>query len=517
MAVDVRSVCKTFAGVRALQRVTLNIPDGDVTAVVGANGSGKSTLAKVLSGVYRPDSGDLTVGRATSGGFHSPSEATAAGVRIVHQEAPLVNALSVAEAMAMFSRYPTGAGGRIRWRELARWARANLEQLNVAIDPRQPCSSLSSAERALVSLAVALGAGAPHLLILDEVTAALTEGEAATYLGRMRTIAERGGAVMMVTHRLGELRYADRVVVLRDGQVVASYTGVVDEEHLIADMVGDRTYRAQGRISTLGQRPEVARLWEEDAKRTALARSATRAGEVLSVRGLCGSTVHELDLTVARGEIVGVAGLRGSGVDELPYLLTGNRSRRAGEVLVAGQLLPRRATPADARRLGISFLPADRLRQGGVAALQVSTNVILPDIRRFWHRPGRERAVTEAVIAALDVRPPSAAMRFGNLSGGNQQKVLLGKWLRLAPAVLILDDPTNGVDPGARRVLFEGVFEAARAGMGVLLLSSEPEQLVLHCERVLVLREGRLAHELRRGAHGDVDLTLDALTRWAYA
>lgn len=509
-------VSKTFpGGVKALDGVSLTFNDNDVTAVLGANGSGKSTLGKLLSGVHDPDKGWIRIDDRRTTGFHSPSEAASFGVRIVHQEAPLINLLSVAEAMALFSSYPTGLGVRVRWQELRRRAASQLGALGIELDPKRLCGTLTSAERAIVSLAIALGAGNARLLVLDEVTASLTEEEASHYLERVRGVATSGTTVVMITHRLGELAFADQVVMLREGKVVGLHAaGEVDELQLVAEIVGEQRFLEGGRLA-LGERRDIKRLWEDGERRH---RARAPGAPVLEMSRVSGSVVDDVSLTVLGGEIVGLAGLRGSGTGELPLLLAGFLRRRSGTISVLGRQLPRRATPADARRLGIGFLPGDRLTSGGIGSQSVGTNVVLPELGRFWHRPKKERAAVDLVLETLDVRPRSRTAAFGTLSGGNQQKVLLGKWLRLDPSVLVLDDPTYGVDPGARQVLFEALLEAAWAGIGILMLSTEPEQLVAYCDRVLVMRNGMIACELRNGPDVEhQELSLDSLTRWAYA
>lgn len=507
-------ISKAFPGIQALKGVDLTVKRGQVHALLGENGSGKSTLVKVIAGVYEPDEGSITIAGQRRSSLHSPAAAHDLGVRAVHQEAPLVDTLRVTECVALFHGYPIGGLGRVRWSRLVRRTFQLFEELGISIDPRAMASSLSPAERALVSLAIALGGvgGQTELLVLDEATAALPQRDADVFLERVASLAGQGLPVLMVTHRLGELGIADEVTVLRDGAVV--HSGPADdasEEFLVEKMVGESDL-ARGRAAPVGaDAGSVVRLWAS-SRRGAAAGAVGDEPSALEVAHLGTNLLRDVSLEVVRGEIVGVAGLRDSGIGELPLVLAGALERSQGEIRVNGTVLPRRLTPRRARDAGIALVPADRLHQGGVASLSVADNIVLPEAQRYWHNARFERGVVQAVLDELDVRPPNGAALFGQLSGGNQQKALFGKWLLLRPSVLVLDDPTYGVDPGARRKIFEIIHGAAAEGVGILLFSTEPEQLVATCSRVLVLREGLIAGEL-----AGTDLDLETLTRWAWA
>ncbi len=504
--VAVNSISKSFPGTLALDRVNLSVGAGNVHALLGANGSGKSTLVRILTGVHQPDDGSVTIGGRELRQIASPSHASTLGIAAVHQESPLVDTLTVAECVALFRGYPT-AHRRIRWRALRRQTRELLERHDVGVDPGMLAGLLSPAERALVGLAIALDrvdAGL-QLLVLDEVTASLPQGQANAYLERVGALAAAGTPVLMVTHRLAEVhQLASHVTVLRDGRVVhqGQATDATDDS-LVEHMVGDRPPAHDARSRTRGK-AAPAELW----------RRQHRAGGpvVLEVEQLAGKLVVDASFTVDAGEIVGIGGRAECGVNELPLLLSGAMPRSGGRVRIQGRELPERATPREFLRAGLALLPADRLRSGGVASLSVRDNVVLPDARRYWHRRALERAVLRQLIERLDVRPSSESTLFGSLSGGNQQKVLLGKWLLMGPAVLVLDDPTSGVDPGARETIFSMLRQAASEGLAVLLFSTEPEQLAATCSRILVLRDGVIATELA----GD-GLTLQTVTTWCYA
>lgn len=504
--IAVNKISKTFPGTLALDQVSLCVGAGNVHALLGANGSGKSTLVKILTGVYQPDAGTMRVGERELTQIGSPNEANALGIAAVHQESPLVDTLTVAECVALFRGYPT-AYGRVRWPALRRQTRELLEHNNVDVDPEMLAGLLSPAERALVGLAIALDRVDANLrlLVLDEVTASLPQDQANTYLQRVEALASAGTPVLMVTHRLAEVHeLASHVTVLRDGRVVhQGQAGEASDGSLVTHMVGERSsaHAAGGRMS---RGATTSKLWRGEHR--------TDAPVVLEVERLAGKRVVDASFTLRAGEIVGIAGRPECGVTELPLLLSGAIQRGGGRLRIQGRELRVRATPREFLQSGLALLPADRLRNGGVASLSVKDNVVLPAARRYWHQPTRERTVLRQLIEHLDVRPPSESTLFGSLSGGNQQKVLLGKWLLMGPSVLVLDDPTSGVDPGARETIFAMLRQAATEGLAVLLFSTEPEQLAAMCSRILVLRDGRIVTEL-----AGENLTLESVTTWCYA
>ena len=512
MPVSGVGLCKSFAGVRALDSVDIQVGRGDIHALLGANGSGKSTLVKVLTGVHQPDRGEISVGPAHGlPAIVSPHQAGQLGVAVVHQEAPLIDTMTIAECIALFRGYPA-RGGRVLWGRLHAETAEMLARFGVRVDPRMLAGKLSPAERALVALVIALDRVKTglELLILDEVTASLQEDQARSFLDRVSAIAAAGTPVLMVTHRLAELHgRATQVTVLRDGKVVhAAPAGEADDHALIGHMVGRRAVPVAGAAGTTSG-GSVRRLWGTSAP--AGAAPALRE-VVLDVAHLAGRFMEDVNFTVRRGEIVGVAGLVESGIAELPQMLGGLAPRRAGSITIGGHALSARPTPREAIGAGLALLPVDRLRSGGVATLPMTDNALLPRLGRYWHAESRERDVMARLIEGLDVRPPVPATLFGRLSGGNQQKVLLGKWLLMRPSVLVLEDPTSGVDPNARAKIFEVLRDAAREGVGILFLSTEPEQLADMCGRVLVLRDGGVAAELS----GD-SLDQETISRWCYA
>ncbi len=520
-ALSVVSVSKWYGDAEVLRDVSLSLLRGKVHALLGANGSGKSTLMKVVSGVVEPTTGTIAIGDREMSGLGSPTEAAALGIRIVHQEAPLIDTLSVLEAVATFRGYGSVGLSPINWRRLRRETRALLERMEIDVDPKELCGRVRPADRAGLALAVAVGDqfgpegdGVPlRVLLLDEVTASIPEREAEQHLERIRKVADSGIAVVMVTHRLAELRIADDVVVLRDGRIVYRQEDGprLGAAELVAEVTGptaDLPDDGEGREAP--RRRPVAVLWKA-AERGDIAAEPGAPGGGLVLTDVHGEDLSGVSMTIAPGEIVGFMGLAQGGIAELPQVLSGAVHRHAGEIVVAGTSLPRHFEPEEAIVAGLTVVPADRLREGGVAILSVEENMMLPALGAYWHRRARRRALVGGIVDAFDVNPPSGKALFGSLSGGNQQKVLLGKWLALRPRVLVLDDPTHGVDPAARESVFEAMVDAAALGVSVLFFSTEPEQLVRLCGRVAVIRDGRIDTEL-----SGPELTEEAVTKWSY-
>ncbi len=527
-------VTKTFGDFVALRDLNLDFRAGQVHALLGANGSGKSTLVKVMSGVYQPEHGTLQFDGARLAGFGSPADAAAHGIRVVHQEAPLIDTLTVAEAVAVFRGFHARSFGKIGWRRLRRDVQDLLDRMDVPVRASQPCSSLVPADRAGLALAIVVGdlftnpsgtgttvkptplAGRPRLLIVDEVTAAIPDSETERHLQRLRHVADAGLAVVMVTHRLNELTIADDVTILRAGSVVYRERGTArrPSSELVGVMVGDDTLSANDvphHEMAAHRAGPVSTLWAalpRDDQRREVASTGTPA---ISVAQLSADELDGCTFSAAPGEIVGFAGLRSSGVEELPRILAGGLAWGSGEIRAGDTRFPHRVTPRQMIDAGVTAIPSDRLRSGGVASLTLTENATLPALGAYWHRRSLRARVMRALIDAFDVRPPEPQRLFGTLSGGNQQKVLLGKWLALRPSVLVLDDPTYGVDPGARETIFAAISDAARRGVCVLFFSTEPEQLVRVCHRVLVLRNGVVATEL-----SGRDLTLEQVIQWSY-
>lgn len=478
----VEGISKTFAGRRVLTDASLRVTAGSAVGLVGQNGSGKSTLIKILSGVYTPDRG----GRIAVAGEDldlpvSGAEAARHGMAFVHQDLGLFEDGSLLENMRV-GRYRTGLGWRIRWQSERRACSRALATVGLDLSPETPLRSLSQIDRALVAIARAVdsvkGEGASAVLVLDEPTSYLPRDGVERLFAAVRDLQRDGLGVVFVSHRIEEvLALCDQVVVLRDGKVVADRpTRGCDGDALVATMLG-RTMES---------------FYPEHEE---------TAGEVvLSAKGVAGSGIHGLDLEVRRGEIFGVTGLLGMGQERLLYLLTG-ASPSTGTLEVEGRSAElAKLSPRAARALGVCLLPGDRLRSSGVQLASAQENVTLATLDRFTRlgqiRHRRERAAAVRLIEEFDVRPPAPNQQLRAFSGGNQQKLLLAKWLSADPVALLLHEPTQGVDVGAKQQIFRQLRAAADAGVAIIIATTEYEDLASLCDRVLVLRDGRRAAEL---------------------
>lgn len=466
----VTSLVKDFPGLRALDDVSLEVRSGEVVAVLGHNGSGKSTLVKVLAGRYVPDDG--TVELPASGGDE------AAELHFIHQDLALVGALTAVENLNLIS------SARLRphdSRAERRRATELVSRFGETFDVTVPVASLTPGQRAIVAIARALD-GWTHprnVLVLDEPTESLHGAEVEVLFSAVRGLAADGAGVMFISHRLDEvLALADRVVVLRDGRVVAAEpVDGLDHDRLVELITGATP-------------AEIEAHQPHDV----------RGDPVLSVRGLRGGAIEHLDIDLHPGEVVGVAGVLGSGREAVPSLLFGAVPSHAGTFTVGGAVVLA-PTPATSIRRKVAFVPGDRARHGSTAQMSARENLTLPQLRTVRGAGGaistrRERAEAERRLAAYDVRPHRTEQRFGLFSGGNQQKIVLARWLRDDPLVLLLDEPTQGVDIGAKTTIYEAVGQAAANGTAVLVSSSDTKELLRICDRVLVLRDGRLVAEL---------------------
>ncbi|WP_051267017.1 sugar ABC transporter ATP-binding protein [Nakamurella lactea] len=486
--IDLRGVSKTFGEQRALDDVGLQIRRGEVHALVGENGSGKSTLIKILAGYYTPDPGsEIRVG----GQVLPPgaaAESQRLGLRFVHQSLGLIGEFSAADNIGMVAGYSTGPLGRVRRSEQRRRAGDLLARIGVDVDLDTPVGQLRPVERSAIAIARAVDDrdGEIRLLVLDEPTAALPPTEVEALFRVVRDVASRGVSVLYVSHRLEEiLSLADVVSVLRDGQWKGTFpTGELSRESIIEHILGG-ALAAQERLPGNASRPPTG---QSDAVRPAL-----------QARGLTARYLTGLDLEVAPGEIVGVAGLDGSGREELAGVL-GGAVAAGGEITAADGRTLRRLTARKIRQHGIALVLANWHPASAVREFDVRENITLASLQDFASsgvvRRGREQQAARDWLAAVDVRPPDPGKRYSLLSGGNQQKVIVARWLATRPSVMVLDDPTSGVDVGARAQIYRLLRDQADAGMGVLLCSSDLEDLVVACDRVLCLAGGRQVAEI---------------------
>jgi ribose transport system ATP-binding protein len=471
---------KTFPGTKALDEVDLEVRAGEIHALVGQNGSGKSTLIKVLAGVYSPDPGASSTVKGADFRLGDSAAAHSAGLRFVHQDLGLVESLDCVDNLALGFGYATARGGRINWRKQRKTAREALSRVGGhEVDVRKPVSHLTAFEKTALAIVRAVQDWEQNvsLLVLDEPTATMPKPEVDKLFRLIRRVAAAGTGVLLVSHHLDEVfAIANRVTVLRDGK----WEGTKDVAGLSrAELV---------QLMTGGIVDEVDRSTDQ-----------SEAEVVLSVQGLGGRVLHGFDLELHKGEIVGIAGLDGSGRDEICELVFGARPRR-GTIEVRGAVLPQGRPDVSIAR-GLALVPANRHAHGLVMTESVRENLTLVDLKPFWRgwrlSRRRERRITGAWIDKLSIRTSSMEAVVESLSGGNQQKVVMGKWLRTEPAVLLLDEPTQGVDVGAQAELHRLTHAAAAEGSAVLLCSSDERELSHVCDRVLVLCDGTVEVELR--------------------
>ncbi|HWG15382.1 MAG TPA: sugar ABC transporter ATP-binding protein [Streptosporangiaceae bacterium] len=477
---SVRALTKTFGSARVLTDVELTVRPGEVHGLAGQNGSGKSTLIKIVTGLYTPDpgAGFEVDGQPVRLPVRWP-EVHAAGLSVVHQDLGLLDQLTVAENICI-GGYPTTRLGRIDRGRRDQLAAQTLDRLGVPLAPGRLVGTLTAAQRAEVAIARAMRDHTPGsgLIILDESTRALSGADLDHIHQVLRRIAADGSSALMVSHSLPELiAVADRITVLRDGKVAGAGlpTAGLSEQDLARRMLGS-TVEA---VAPRGDRPGDS------------APAAEAPTPAVTVTGLTGPQLAEVSFTVAPGEILGVTGLPGGGYEQIPYLLTGARPATGGQLATrAGKVALARGSVAACLRAGVVLVPERRDRDGLAFELNVRDNISLPKLTRRgrpWFVARRwQHEDADAAVKTLDIRPSTPSILVKQLSGGNQQKVLLAKWLNAGPALLVLHEPTQAVDIGARTDILHALQRAANTGVAVLMVSSEPEDLVATCDRILV-------------------------------
>lgn len=473
---EARGITKQFPGTRALDNAHLELLPGEIHAVMGENGAGKSTLMKILAGVMLPDAGELRLeGKPIS--FLSPHQALDHGIAIVYQELNLVPTLTVAENLFP-GRLPTGVLGMVRYGALFRNAKQALSNLSIDIDPRALVGELSIAHQQLVEIAKALSRQC-KILILDEPTSALTDREADLLLALLRRLADEGMGILYISHKLKEVfALADRVTVLRDGKYIGTQSiSVTTPDVLIRMMVGR----------------DLGTLFPHKSREIGKPIFAARD---FRVPGFNARNCFEL----RQGEILGFAGLIGSGRTELARAIFGAEAKIEGQIILDGTPIEI-DSPKAAIEHGIGYLPEDRKTAGLFLEMSLRLNVAATVLRDVsgggFVLPARERAVAERAVERLGISTPSIEQEARRLSGGNQQKTLVAKWLAIKPKILIVDEPTRGIDVGAKREIHFLLRNLADTGVGVIVISSELPEVLGLCDRILVMHEGAIAAEFQ--------------------
>jgi ribose transport system ATP-binding protein len=467
------NISKAFPGVKALSNVSFELEAGEVHGLMGENGAGKSTFIKILTGAYSKDEGTIEIDGKTCH-FTTPADSTAAGVAVIYQEFSQVNTLSVAENIFL-GRYPM-KHGVIDWRRMYEEAGALLSRFGITADARHPLDSLGVSTRQMVEILKALKDTGIKILIMDEPTAALSDSDTERLFEFIRALKREGVAIIYISHRLNEIsRICDRVTVFRNGERISTLaTENLDVEEIVAMMLGRK----------------LAALYPPKC----LAQGPTS----LKVTDLLADRVNGISFEVHQGEILGIAGLVGAGKTETLQTLFGANQKRGGSISVHGRAVAF-GSPRAAIAAGLALIPESRKEQGLVLGLNVLMNTSLASLKRIglpFLNLWREREEAAKKIGELDVKTPGLDALVLNLSGGNQQKVVLAKWLMQGSRILLFDEPTRGVDVGAKFQIYALIVELAKAGATVVIASSEVEEIAGICHRVLVMHSGKITCEV---------------------
>jgi rhamnose transport system ATP-binding protein len=463
-----------FGGVEVVKGVDIDLRAGEVHAIVGENGAGKSTVAKIFAGVHRPTAGTLELNGQPLA-LESPRHAIGMGIALIHQEPLTFPHLDVSENIFV-GHQPVSKGG-VDWRDMRRRAREILDSLGVKLDPQARVGGLSVADQQMVELAAALSHDA-KVLLMDETTAALTPKEVAELFAIVRRLREQGCAIAFVSHHLDEVfEIADRITVMRDGEKVGErLPAETSVNEIVKLMVGREVTASRAGARALPGGEPVLQVSN------------------LTVPGRCEGVSFE----VRPGEIVGLAGLVGAGRTDVCRAIFGTEPRAGGVIRVNGREV-RIRSPREAMRHGLAMVPEDRQHEGLLLPQSISDNATLPISRRGWRRFGKERELAKSFADRLRTAYRSVEQPVRELSGGNQQKIVLGKWLMTEPKILILDEPTRGVDVGAKEEVHRQILALADEGMAILMVSSDLPELLALSDRVLVMRGGRLVESLTAG------------------
>lgn len=472
---EMKGISKSFPGVKVLEQVDFTLHRGEVHALMGENGAGKSTLMKILGGIYTKDSGSTTV-NGNVYDIASPSMAQNLGIVIIHQELNMVPHLTVMENIFLGREFTYGKSKLINWRRMRQESHRYLSQLGLNIDPGTLVNELSVGQQQMVEIAKALSMKA-EILVLDEPTAALTDREIEALFLVIASLKEKGVGMIYISHRMEEIfRICDQVTVMRDGHYIGTeYIANTTMDHLVKMMVGREIKDRFPKVKvTLGE-------------------------EKLTVNGLTQKgKLHDISLSVRAGEIVGIAGLMGAGRTELAKALFGVTPIDRGTISINGKPVSIHK-PSDAIHAGIGLITEDRKDEGLLLPLSVNDNLALPNLKilssfGFMNR-SKERELSDSMIKKLLIKTPNSEQKVGSLSGGNQQKVVIGKWLATNPQVLILDEPTRGVDIGAKKEIYDLMNELVSQGVAILMISSELPEVLGMSDRILVMHEGKISGE----------------------
>ncbi|WP_431710844.1 sugar ABC transporter ATP-binding protein [Glutamicibacter uratoxydans] len=494
LALSLRGLSKRFGGTQALDDVSLDVRRGTIHALLGGNGSGKSTTIKILAGVHPADSGDLEVlGQAYSLTGYTSDTARAAGLRFVHQDLALFPELSIAENFGLAHGFPLRTGGAISARDLRDRVAVTLASYDLQFDPRTKVGDLRPSDRTMVAIARVMQHedSSEAILVLDEPTASLAQAESEYLLSRLRERADAGQTIIIVSHRLKEIiSVAHDYTIFRDGKVAGTLVDATPTEHDIVSIM------AGGMVSAL--RPDDAQSHATDQLR-------------LEVHGVRGGPLHDVDLQVKRGEIVGIAGLVGSGRSSLLLDLFGRHRPDSGTMLLDGNPYAPHCIQ-DAMDAGVGLVPEDRGKEAAFPDRTVSDNISVAVHKNTWRGTwmprSKEKRIARDYIGKLAIRVSGADARFSSMSGGNQQKVVIARWLQRDPKLLLLDEPTQGVDIMSRAEIYAIIRQAASTGCSVILASSDLSELVALSDRILILRDGRLEESVNA-----TDVDVDSLTK----
>lgn len=471
--VEMKNIHKSFFNVQVLKGVDFNLIPGEIHALMGENGAGKSTLMKILTGIHKSNSGEILY-KGELVEYHSPKEAEKAGIAVIHQELNIIPYLTVAENMFLGKELKRQPFGILKTKEMNEKTKENLNRLGIDIDPQKEAGELSVGQQQMIEIARAIAAET-EVLIMDEPTAALTDREIETLFTVINQLRREGVAIIYISHRMEEIfRMCDRITVLRDGQSIGTkITSETDFEEIVKMMVGRE-------------------LGERFPERTAEIGGDRFVVEDLSLEGI----FNNISFNVRKGEILGVAGLMGAGRTEIMETIFGARKKKSGRIYMDGKELNIRK-PHHAIAAGIGFITEDRKDEGLVLGLTVRENLAIPNLKKLSKsaviQKQKEKQWTEEMIQKLRIKTSGPEQEVKSLSGGNQQKVVFGKWLGTEPKLLILDEPTRGVDVGAKKEIYSIMNELTEKGFSIIMVSSELPEILGMSDRVMVIHEGKLS------------------------